>query len=207
MSCKKYSVILKTVKRISSLAFFFRRKKSVTIQEVTNLKYGIVAFPSKKLQDLANTYRKRYDPHYALITPHMTLKDAFEADDEQIAEISQKLQHMATHFAPLAIHASRISSFYPTTNAIYFRIEPTEQLTNFQATLEETLAIGEAKHVFVPHITIGQKLTASEHDDIISQLRMTGVDEKDTIDRIHLLYQLEDGSWTTHETFKLSGAE
>lgn len=171
------------------------------------MKYGIVAFPAKKLQDLANTYRKRYDPHYALITPHMTLKDAFEADEEQIAEISQRLQKVVENFAPLDIHASRISSFYPTTNAIYFRIEPTEQLTSLQAAVQEAVALGASKHVFVPHITIGQKLSDSQHDDIIGQLRMTGVNETDTIDRIHLLYQLEDGSWTTHETFKLSGAE
>lgn len=37
------------------------------------------------------------------------------------------------------------------------------------------------KHVFVPHITIAQKMSDSEHDDIFGQLRMTGVDEKDTI--------------------------
>ena len=59
------------------------------------MKYGIVAFPSKKLQDLANTYRKRYDPHYAQITPHITLKDAFEADTSQINEISKKLSAIA----------------------------------------------------------------------------------------------------------------
>lgn len=171
------------------------------------MKYGIVAFPSKKLQDLANTYRKRYDPHYALITPHLTLKDAFEADDKQIADISQQLHEVTTTIAPVDIHASRISSFYPTTNAIYFRVEPTEQLAALQAAVQETVSLGEPKHVFVPHITIGQKLSDSEHDDIIAQLRMTGVDEQETIDRIHLLYQLEDGSWTTHETFKLSGAE
>lgn len=171
------------------------------------MKYGIVAFPSKKIQDLANTYRKRYDTHYALITPHLTLKDAFEADDAQISEISSKLQKIAVQFAPLEIHASRISSFYPTTNAIYFRVEPTEQLSSLQKTIQDELKIGKPKHVFVPHITIGQELTDSEHDDIFGQLRMTGVDETDTIDRIHLMYQLEDGSWTTYETFKLNGAE
>ncbi|MFP3325996.1 hypothetical protein R0K05_23370, partial [Planococcus sp. SIMBA_160] len=26
------------------------------------MKYGVVIFPSKKLQDIANSYRKRYDP-------------------------------------------------------------------------------------------------------------------------------------------------
>ena len=171
------------------------------------MKYGIVAFPSKKLQDLANTYRKRYDPHFAHITPHMTLKDPFEADDTQIYDISKKLHDIAQNFAPLTIHASRISSFFPITNAIYFRIEPTPQLTNIYTTLQDELSIGTPKHVFVPHITIAQKISDSEHDDIFGQLRMIGVDEQDTIDRIHLLYQLEDGSWTTYETFRLSGAD
>ncbi len=171
------------------------------------LKYGIVAFPSKQIQDLANTYRKRYDPHYALITPHMTLKDAFEADETRIQEIAKKLEAIAERFAPLQIHASRISSFYPTTNTIYFRIEPTPQLENIQKAIQEEVQIGEPKHVFVPHITIAQKLSDAEHDDIYGQLRMTGVDEKTVIDRFHILYQLEDGSWTTYETFRLSGAE
>ena len=171
------------------------------------MKYGIVAFPSKKLQDLANTYRKRYDPHYAKITPHMTLQDAFDADEMQIEEISQKLSDIAKRFSPLTIHASRISSFFPTTNAIYFRVEPTPQLTKIHTEIQDQLQIGEPKHVFVPHITIAQKLSDSEHDDIFGQLRMIGVNEQETIDRIHLLYQLEDGSWTTYETFRLSGAE
>ncbi|MCL1695748.1 MULTISPECIES: YjcG family protein [unclassified Lysinibacillus] len=170
------------------------------------MKYGIVAFPSKKLQDLANTYRKRYDPHYAKITPHITLKDSFDATEEDIQSVVKQLDGLAAKFAPLNIHASRISSFFPTTNAIYFRIEPTEQLTALYQALEE-VPFGESKHVFVPHITIAQKMTDSEHDDIFGQLRMTGVDEKDSIDRIHLLYQLEDGSWTTYETFRLTGAE
>ena len=171
------------------------------------MKYGIVAFPSKKLQDLANTYRKRYDPHYAKITPHMTLKDAFDADEMQIEEISQKLSDIAKRFSPLTIHASRISSFFPTTNAIYFRVEPTPQLIKIQKEIQEQLQIGKPKYVFVPHITIAQKLSDAEHDDIFGQLRMIGVNEQETIDRIHLLYQLEDGSWTTYETFRLSGAE
>ena len=169
------------------------------------MKYGIVAFPSKKIQDLANTYRKRYDPHYAHVTPHITIKDPFEVDDSQIANISKIIQDITTQYAPLQIHASRISSFYPTTNAIYFRIEPTKQLEQLHREIQDSIKIGEPKFVFAPHITIAQKMSDSEHDDIYPQLRMTGVDEKDTIDRLHLLYQLEDGSWTTYETFKLTG--
>lgn len=175
-------------------------------REVLNLKYGIVAFPSKNLQDLANNYRKRYDPHYAQIAPHITLKDAFEADESAVQNIIAQLTETAANFAPLNIHASRISSFYPTTNAIYFRIEPTEQLANIQKAIQDSIAFGEQKHVFVPHITIAQKLTASEHDDILGQLRMEGIDVQEKIQQIHLV-QEQDGKWEVVESFRLNGAE
>ncbi|MFP3918314.1 YjcG family protein [Lysinibacillus telephonicus] len=171
------------------------------------MKYGIVVFPSKKLQDLANTYRKRYDSHYSKITPHITLKEAFEADETEINKISETVASIAKKYAPLNIHASRISSFFPTTNVIFFRIEPTEQLTSLHQELQNQVNIGKPKHVFIPHITIAQDLTATEHDDIYGQLRMIGVNEQETIDRIHLVYQLEDGSWTTYETYRFTGAE
>ena len=171
------------------------------------MKYGIVAFPSKKLQDLANTYRKRYDPHFALISPHMTLMDSFEASENEIKTVVQQLQELVSNHAPLNIHASRISSFFPATNAIYFRIEPTKQLAELHKELQETVPFGNQKHTFVPHITIAQKMSDSEHDDIFGQLRMTGVDEKDTIDCIHLVSQSENGLWTTFETFQLTGTK
>ena len=171
------------------------------------MKIGIVVFPSKHLQDLANNYRKRYDPHYAQITPHITLKDAFDIDEAKVKEISDTLQKVSEKFGPLKIHTSRVSSFYPTTNTIFFRIEPTSQFEKLHQELQQEIPYGAPKFVFVPHITIAQKLTDSEHDDIFGQLRMTGVNVEETIDRIHLLYQLEDGSWTTYDTFKLSGVE
>lgn len=171
------------------------------------MKYGIVAFPSKKLQDLANTYRKRYDSHYSKITPHLTLKEAFEADENEIGTISKAIASIAENHAPLTIHASKISSFFPTTNVIYFKVEPTNELKKLHQDLQEQLNIGMPKHVFIPHITIAQDLTETEHDDIYGQLRMIGVDEQEVIDRIHLVYQLEDGSWTAYDTYRLTGAE
>ena len=64
----------------------------------------------------------------------------------------------------------------------------------------------EPAYAFIPHVTIAQKLTSGEHDDIIGQLKMIGVNHTETIDRIHLLYQLENGSWNVYETFRLEGA-
>ena len=161
------------------------------------MKLSVVAFPSKKLQDLANTYRKRYDSHYTKITPYITLKEPFDVEESQIEEISNKIKSIADQYGPLEIHASKVSSFFPATNVIYFKIELTEQLQKIHEDLYNKINIGKPKHVFIPHITIARDLTETEHDDIFPQLRMIGINEKEEIDRIHLIYQLEDGSWTT----------
>jgi len=170
------------------------------------MKYGVVAFPSKKLQDLANSYRKRYDPHYALITPHMTVKGVFEADDTEIEKLASEIGEIVKRHKPFKLHAKGLSSFSPVTNAIYFKVAPTEELLKLHEDLHTEEIGKDAEYAFVPHITIAQKLTSGEHDDIYGQLKMIGVDHEEIIDRLHLLYQLEDGSWTVYETFRLTGA-
>jgi 2'-5' RNA ligase len=91
------------------------------------MKFGVVIFPSKKLQDLANSYRKRYDPHYALIPPHLTLKNAFEATEEDAKGLADQLHQIASKTKPFSLKASKISSFQPVNNVIYFKVESTDE--------------------------------------------------------------------------------
>lgn len=169
------------------------------------MKYGIVAFPSKKLQDLANGYRKRYDPHYALITPHMTMKSVFNATDTEIEDVAKAIKEVTKKHGPFELNVSKVSTFAPITNAIYFKATPNEEMLNLHNDLNEDFFGESSEFSFIPHITIAQRLSSGEHDDIIGQLKMVGVDHSETIDRLHLLYQLDDGSWTVYETFRLEG--
>ncbi len=169
------------------------------------MKYGIVAFPSKKLQDLANAYRKRYDPHYALITPHMTIKAVFEVDNQEIEEVANAIKEVTQKHGPFELSVSKVSTFAPITNTIYFKAELNDELLALHKDLNSNISDNENEFMFVPHVTIAQKLASGEHDDIIGQLKMIGVNHTESIDRLHLLYQLEDGSWTVYETFRLDG--
>ena len=169
------------------------------------MKYGIVAFPSKDLQDLANGYRKRYDPHYAQITPHMTIKGVFDANDQEIEDVAKAIKEVTEKHCPFELKVTKVSTFAPITNAIYFKAELNDHLLDLHKDLNYDFFGDEPEYAFVPHITIAQKLSSGEHDDIIGQLKMVGVDHSETIDRIHLLYQLENGSWTVYETFRLEG--
>lgn len=167
------------------------------------MKFGIVIFPTKKLQDLANSYRKRYDPHYALIPPHLTLKNAFTATEEEVKNLASQLRDIAKNFEPFQLKAYKYSSFQPVNNVIYLKVEPTAELEGLQADINDKLDIDQSEYAFVPHITIGQKLSNDEHSDVFGSLKMHSVNHEELVDRFHLLYQLDNGSWTVYETFRL----
>jgi len=172
-------------------------------EEGNKMKYGIVIFPSKKLQDTVNSYRKRYDPHYALIPPHLTIKNAFDASNEEINDITRELESISKQTKPFTLKVVKVSSFSPVNNVIYLKVDPNEELLKLHHALHSGYFAGEPEYAFVPHITIGQKLSSDEHSDVYGQLRMIKMDHEEQIDRIHLLYQLENGSWTVYETFRL----
>ncbi|MBA4536405.1 2'-5' RNA ligase family protein [Bacillus aquiflavi] len=171
------------------------------------MKLGIVIFPSKKLQDFANSYRKRYDPHYALIPPHITLKAPFEATEEQAKELADKLLKFGEEHKPFSLNAYKISSFQPVNNVIYIKINHSDELESLHEDLHR-FTDSTPEYAFIPHITIGQNLSNDEHSDIYGQLKMVKVNvEEEIVDRFHLLYQLENGSWTVYETIRLGKEE
>src|SRR5699024_813690 len=175
--------------------------------EVISMKYGIAMFPSKEIQDEANSYRKRYDPHYALIPPHLTIKAPFHADDNKINELIPEMRKIASNTKPIDYSIKKVSSFAPVTMAIYLKVEPNEQLNQLVDQLYSGKFPSDMKHPFVPHITIAQDLVEQEYSDVYGRLSMVKFDFEDTFDRFQLLYQLENGSWTVHETFKFGGNE
>lgn len=167
------------------------------------MKYSIVIFPSKNLQDVANSYRKRYDSHYSLIPPHITLKQPFEETEIDIQAISEKLSHLAKDFHPFPIKVTKFSSFKPVNNIIYMKIEPRQELIQLHEALNKLFIQHPNEHNFTPHITVGRDLSDDEYSDVFSQLRLQSINHEETVDRFHLLYQLENGSWTVFETFRL----
>ncbi|OEH91586.1 YjcG family protein [Bacillus solimangrovi] len=167
------------------------------------MKFGIVIFPAKKLQDTVNSYRKRYDPHYSLIPPHVTLKEPFAVNDDEIEQIVQDLRSISKEVDPFSLEVYKAKSFHPVTNTIYYAVKPHESLLSLHESLHSGNFVNEKEFGFVPHITIGQKLSDQEHSDVLGRMNMMNINHEEMIDRFHLLYQLENGSWTVHETFQL----
>lgn len=168
------------------------------------MKLGVVIFPSKELQDVANSYRKRYDPHYEFIAPHLTLKEAFEASEDQLPIIVSKLRQIASSLAPFTLGCSKVSHFHPTNNVIYLAVEDEPKLSELVDRVHEpTILKHERYYAFVPHITIGQNLSDDELHDVYSRLRMQEFHFDFKADQFHLVYQLDDLMWNVYQTFSL----
>jgi 2'-5' RNA ligase len=165
------------------------------------MKFGVVIFPSKKIQDFANSYRKRYDSNYALIPPHLTLKSPFEATEEEIQSIARQLQEISRNSQPVSLKITKFSSFAPVNNVIYLKVDPSLELESLHSKLTMKFP-DEQEYSFVPHITIGQRLSDDEHSDVYGSLRMNKINFEEIVDRVHLVYQLENESWTVYETFR-----
>lgn len=155
------------------------------------------------MQDVANSYRKRYDSHYSLIPPHLTLKEVFEATEDQIDEIAANLRKIAEETNPFTLNVTKVSSFSPANNVIYLKVEQKPELTSLYNKLHEGNLEQPTEYSFIPHITIGQRLSDDEHLDVYSQLKLVDVAHEETVDRFHLMYQLENETWTVFETFRL----
>ncbi|MEW9698032.1 2'-5' RNA ligase family protein [Paenibacillus sp. SI8] len=167
---------------------------------------GIAIFPSKEVQDAANTYRKRYDPHYHFIQPHLTIRENDQWDNRRLASAVERLEEITRFYAPFEIVFNRFSSFFPVTNVIYLALADTDAMLKLQkAICSEELAEAAKPYSYYPHLTIGQKLGDDELHDILSPLKLTTVNFRSLVDRLHLLYQTENGAWTAYQTFLLRG--
>lgn len=169
------------------------------------MKYGIAVFPSEEISEAANELRKRYDPRFDFIAPHITLKGAFDADDQTLATVKDRLTNIASETKSFDIEVNKVSSFAPVTNTIYFKVEPNETITALFDALHTDDLPGESEFTFVPHITVAQDLAEDEISDVFGSLQMKHVQFKDTITAFHLCHQDDEGTWTAIETYALKG--
>lgn len=168
--------------------------------------YGIVVFPEKHVQDFANSWRRRHDPHYTAVPAHLTVRYAEDWSDDELQLAVAHLEQTTAKLPAFSIHLNRVSTFFPVSHVLYLALEDTVSMQKLQESVcSGPLAIVEPKYVYTPHVTIGQEISADELHDLFGNLRMQSIDLTSRIDRIHLMYQTENGSWTAYQSFLLRG--
>src|SRR5699024_7810871 len=169
------------------------------------MKCGIVIYPSENIQTEINNLRKRYDPEYPLIKPHITLKTRFDIDKNSLKILIDELVELTKDIEPFKINIKKISSFHNVYNKIYTKIEQNDKLEKIYNDLYKGIVTKEKFTTFVPHITIAQNLNHDEFVDIYTSLSMQKYDFEDTINKLNIIYELSDGTLNTYKCFYFCG--
>lgn len=168
------------------------------------MNFGIAILPNREIQQQANSYRKRYDPHYKLIPPHITLKESFNiTSDSELSSLITYLVEVAQNTSPFSLTVSKISTFYPANNVIYFAIDENEHLNQLHQQFHRGEPETDRPYAFIPHITIAQKMDMDEMLDIYSGIKMSDVKSEFVVDQFHLFKQGKDKKWSIYQSYPL----
>ncbi|WP_019533138.1 2'-5' RNA ligase family protein [Paenibacillus ginsengihumi] len=171
------------------------------------MQYGIAVFPPEEIRDFANHYRKRYDPHYPFIAPHLTVRETELWSQEKRKEAEAHLERAAAQTPPLKLRFNRFSSFYPVNHTVYLALaDPGPMLELYRRVCSGPLVETGKPYVYTPHLTVAQRLTADEMHDVLASLRHKPIDLAFTADRMELLGRENDDSpWQSVRTFLFEG--
>jgi 2''-5'' RNA ligase len=170
------------------------------------MQYGIAILPTREIQEFADSWRRRYDPYYDKIVPHLTVREREEMDESRLAEAVHQLKRTVARFAPFSLLFNRVSTFYPVTNTLYLAPERPETVIELHhAVCQGSLSLESPKYVYTPHITIAQEMSPDELHDLYGRLRMMRFDLKMDVNEIHLFERAEDGRWSIRQSFALGG--
>jgi 2'-5' RNA ligase len=171
------------------------------------MKCGVVIFPSTLIQEKVNAYRKRFDPKYTLISPHITIKRGFELSEDKLPEIVTTLKEIASQTKPFEIEINKVSHFAPVNNVIYLKVTASDELKKLHEQMYSSPLTTKKEYAFVPHITLAQELSSAEFSDIFGKLSMEQFSHTETISSFQLVYELENGSWEVYESFNFGGSK
>ncbi len=171
------------------------------------MNFGTVWFPSKEVQDIADSYRKRYDPHYNLIAPHITVREAENWDEARLSQALAHLEQVTEKLAPFSICFNRFSSFQPQSPVIYLALDETQEMNRLygQVCAGVLAEPNKAAYTFTPHLTVGQQMGPDELNDVLASLKNIKIHLACKVERLDLLQQAENGVWSVYQTFLLRG--
>ncbi|MFE5319799.1 2'-5' RNA ligase family protein [Paenibacillus sp. NPDC056579] len=168
--------------------------------------YGISVFPSKEIEQFANHYRRRYDPHYPNIRPHLSLIRKEAWSEEQLQSIIGRITGALAGMKRSELHFNRFSTFYPVQNVIFMALSDPYPIQRLYDTIQGVLLPGEHTNkpaAFTPHLTVAQGLGNDELHDVLSSLRNTRLDLRCVVDSVSVLQQNKDGLWNELQTIAL----
>lgn len=185
------------------------------------MRAGVVIWPDRDTAKEVDRLRARYDAHYELVGPHITIAfpDHYRSSLDEIEALVAKSAHEVQPFTAtlnkwvsatmmLQSHGEQtrlLIERYPNAVNFFFLlvgIGKTEMLT-LRRSLSQAIAQPQWILDYPPYMTIGQSLSDEEYASAKAMLADYSPDFSFQVTSIDLLVEQEDGSWPTVATFAL----
>jgi 2'-5' RNA ligase len=184
------------------------------------LTIGGVIWPDAETQRSVNEIRNRWDPHFTVIAPHITIifpEEVTVALDRVIEEAAAAVAGLRSFGARL----DRLSSIpmlasdwpaetaallaYPNAvNAIFLLTgEGTREIQELKERLSAALGLDTRLVPYPPYLTLGQTLSDAQYDAAMRELSGYTPDYSFRVEGFDLLTQDASGGWQTARRFTL----
>ena len=148
--------------------------------------YAIVYFPNINTEKI-DAFREKYDPHWNIIPPHITLVSPFSDFPEN--QIFEHLKKVTENIKPFQIHLHGLLK--TDDHLLFLRVkEGRDEIINVHNQLYSgILSFPEQKYIFEPHITLGEfSAKDSNLEDIAyAEAEIMNLDIHATFDNISLI--------------------
>jgi 2'-5' RNA ligase len=187
--------------------------KSVTIA-------GVI-WPDAETQKSVNEIRKKYDPHFTIIAPHITI--IFPTDIEiPIEDVISRLANAVEGFRPFDVRLNRVSSVnllasdwpdgtaallaYPNAeNAIFLLSgKGSVEILELKERLSVALGLDTPLIQYPPYLTLGQTLSKKAYEAALRALSGYVPDYSFPVEGFDLLTQTASGGWQTARRIEFS---
>ena len=168
------------------------------------MKLLLAILPSHELQQQLNSFRKRFDPNYIKIPPHVQFYPSFTIEEKNLPTLITSLEDYFQEKNPFILEILRFSSLFPVTNLIYCKLTEDTFYKETNSFLESLNYISRDETESVqPLITIASNLSNVEHADLLGRIKLQPFCFTETVTTISLFQQLDDFIWKEVTNFKL----
>src|SRR5699024_12247599 len=140
-----------------------------------------------------------------IIKQHITIKEKLKKNESELEAVKETKKPRNKGIPPVEVHETKAYNNAQITNVIYITVAKTETLEKLFIQFNCGDFYGRPEHPFVPHFTIAQGLTSQEFEDIFGQLNLAGIDYKEAIEQLSLVYYDESAEkWKVLENFNFA---
>lgn len=168
------------------------------------VKYAVVAFLPKHLNEIVTPFRERYDPDFNSVSSHITIVFPFDSN-RPLEELADVVRAETQDQKTIRVQLDTIGDFYPSSPVIYWNVRQNAQLSELYFRLHASLGLPIPYKAYKPHVTLAREISQHRLIVVKEQIASYLPVEHFYAGTVDLITPLVSGKWVSVRTFPLKG--